>query len=286
MSYILDALKKSEQQRPPGRGPELFTVHGPLPPRRFPWLPLAVAALVAGAVALGIWIGYASRGPAARPVAVPAAPVEERSAQPSAVPFPAAAPQPPTEPARRPAASPRPAKGAGAGTAPLPALPAASPPVEAPAVPPTTVPDPLPAAGPAPTPSPVAAPAAPPAPAALAPAAAAPAPAATPAPPEVEPEAGNQEIPAAPQPPEIPPPDGRILDLSELPASVRGDLGAVGLTGHVWSEEPSLRLVTVEDRMLREGAEIRPGLRLEEITPAGAVLGFRGYRFRIGGSAP
>ena len=281
MSYILDALKKSEQQRPPGRGPELFAVHGPLPPRRFPWLPLAVAGLVAGAVALGIWIGYASRGPAAQPVAVPAVPVEARSVPPSAPP--AVASPPHIEPAR-PLAAPRtPAKRAGAGTAPHTALSAAAPPVQVPAVPPTTVPDSPPTAGAAPTPSPVAAPAASPAPAAPTPAeaaTAAPAPAASAAPLTVEQEPGRQEIPGAPQLPEIPPPDGRILDLAELPASVRGEVGAVGLTGHVWSEEPSLRLVTVEDRMLREGGGAPPGT-----APRGDHAGRGGPRVSGGGAS-
>ena len=45
MSYILDALKKSEQQRPPGPVPDLFTVQGPQPPgaSRRPLLALAGA---------------------------------------------------------------------------------------------------------------------------------------------------------------------------------------------------------------------------------------------------
>jgi general secretion pathway protein B len=302
MSYILDALKKAEQQRPPGRGPELFTVHGPRPPRRFPWLPFAGAGLLACAVALGVWIGHASREPAAVPAAAPAVSVEARSVPLPAVP--ASRPQP--EPARLPADHPRPAVPAGAGTKPLAAPAAAPPPAETPhpagapgaglpAVAPAAVPAvPSPAApaapaalpaavpAPAPLPAPAPTPAAVPAPPASPPPP--PAPAEPAAPPAVEPKPEHQELPAPP-PPESPPPDGRIVELAELPAAVRGEIGEVRLAAHVWSEEPSLRLVSVQDRILREGAEVRPGLRLEEITPEGAVLGFRGYRFRIGGSA-
>ena len=47
MSYILDALKKSERQRPPGPVPDLFTVHGPQPPSpRWPTRAIVVAALL------------------------------------------------------------------------------------------------------------------------------------------------------------------------------------------------------------------------------------------------
>ena len=35
MSYILEALKKSEKKRPAGTVPDLFTVQGPLPAGRF-----------------------------------------------------------------------------------------------------------------------------------------------------------------------------------------------------------------------------------------------------------
>jgi general secretion pathway protein B len=84
----------------------------------------------------------------------------------------------------------------------------------------------------------------------------------------------------------MPPADGRVLDASELPASIRAALPKLSVTGHVWSEEPALRLLTVGERILREGAEAAPGVRLQEITAEGAVFVFKGWRYRIVGFRP
>lgn len=261
MSYILDALKKSERQRPPGPVPDLFTVQGPLPapPRRPRWRLPVTAALLLLAVGLGIWIGTRSRreplGAAPQPVAPPphaAAPAAiETSPREAPVVRPILPPLPPT----RKAAPQRSPIGAGAGSqVPPPAGPAAvpppaisAPPVEAPREPSPAPPPAVPAAGPAPGSPP-------------------------------QPSSPEAQSDAAP-----PPSDGRILERGDLPETVRGEIKELRISGHVWSEDPVLRMVTIQDRLLREGAEVSPGLRLEEITPTGAVFGFKGYRFRLGG---
>jgi len=84
----------------------------------------------------------------------------------------------------------------------------------------------------------------------------------------------------------MPPADGRVLELGDLPAPVRAELPKLLVSGHVWSEEPSLRLLSVDDRLLRESDEAAPGVGLQEITPAGAVFVFKGWRFRVGGGRP
>jgi hypothetical protein len=38
----------------------------------------------------------------------------------------------------------------------------------------------------------------------------------------------------------------------------------------------------VQDRIVREGGEAAPGVRLEEITQTGAIFTVRGWRFRTG----
>jgi general secretion pathway protein B len=38
----------------------------------------------------------------------------------------------------------------------------------------------------------------------------------------------------------------------------------------------------INETMLRQGDSIAPGLRLEQITPDGVVLGYKGYRFQRG----
>jgi general secretion pathway protein B len=102
-------------------------------------------------------------------------------------------------------------------------------------------------------------------------------PLATPAAAVAEPAAVAHQ-PAADAPPE----DGRVVSIDELPESVRKDLAKFVVSGHVWSEEPALRLLTVQDRIVREGGEAAPGVRLEEITQTGAVFTVRGWRFRTG----
>lgn len=82
---------------------------------------------------------------------------------------------------------------------------------------------------------------------------------------------------------EAPPADGRIIDLAELPASVRSRLPPLRISGHVWSEEPALRLLTVDDRLLREGGEAAPGVLLRQITADGAIFDYQGWRVQVAG---
>jgi len=91
---------------------------------------------------------------------------------------------------------------------------------------------------------------------------------------------------SASEPEETPPADGRVLDLAELPATISAELPKLLVSGHVWSEEPSMRLLSVDDRLLREGGEAAPGVSLQEITPEGAVFVFKGWRFRVAGRRP
>lgn len=51
---------------------------------------------------------------------------------------------------------------------------------------------------------------------------------------------------------------------------------------HAYSARPADRMVGINNRMLREGEYVAPGLKLEQITPEGMVLGYKGYSFRRG----
>ena len=50
---------------------------------------------------------------------------------------------------------------------------------------------------------------------------------------------------------------------------------------HAYSSNPNSRLVMINDRLLHEGAQVDPSLRLEEITPDGMIFSFKGYRFQL-----
>ncbi len=72
-----------------------------------------------------------------------------------------------------------------------------------------------------------------------------------------------------------------VIDFSELPVAVRRALPKLNISGYVnYPGDPSGRMVAIGDRLVREGEEISPGLKLEQITASGAIFGYKGYRFR------
>jgi general secretion pathway protein B len=268
MSYILEALKKSERKRPPGPVPDLFTVQGPRSAGRSrrPLLAVAVSVAIFVVAALGGWAWLGRRD---RPASAPAptgaqperrasggAPLEDATPGPAALAPPAS--QAPVVPSNSVTA--KPAANAAPGRRPPGARPAGTK---------------------------IAAPATAIVPAAQAPGATAPGagtPTANSAVTAPVPAVAAAE-PASPPPQdraEVPPADGHAVGIEELPTNLRALLGSFAVTGHVWSEEPTLRLLTVQDRIVREGGEAAPGVRLEEITQTGAVFTVRGWRFRTG----
>lgn len=67
----------------------------------------------------------------------------------------------------------------------------------------------------------------------------------------------------------------------ELPLSVRQSLPALNLLVHVYSKTPEDRFVLINGARFREGDELSPGVRLAEIRPQGALVDFRDYRFLL-----
>lgn len=51
---------------------------------------------------------------------------------------------------------------------------------------------------------------------------------------------------------------------------------------HAYSGNPGKRLVGINNRILREGEYVVPGLKLEQITPDGMIFSYKGYSFRRG----
>lgn len=83
MSYILDALKKAEQERDLGRVPRLESMHDSAPrqARALPWLIAGV--LLVNAAALVWWLRPGTRSNVARPVRQAQLPAAPRIAQPA-----------------------------------------------------------------------------------------------------------------------------------------------------------------------------------------------------------
>ncbi|MBS1197738.1 MAG: hypothetical protein H6R18_1523 [Proteobacteria bacterium] len=60
------------------------------------------------------------------------------------------------------------------------------------------------------------------------------------------------------------------------------ELPNVSITVHAYSANPRERIAGINRRLLHEGDEVAPGLKLEQITEDGVILSFRGRRFRRG----
>jgi general secretion pathway protein B len=284
MSYILDALKKAERDRPAAKVPTLKTVHQPPagPARRlWPWFGAVVVLVNAGVL---IWLMRSapmpSTGiPASSPVAPAASaptPVTEQ-----AVPARPADPAPRVSPSEAPAA---------VATAPPP--PSRPQPERTPAVPkradavrgPSVALTPAVSKAEPRQPKPADARAEPAArPALEKPASPTPAP---PVPPIASAPNRPGTAPVAPSPP-VPAERGR----GSLPAS--GDMSPgsqevirrMRLQVVVYSDVPTERLVFIDNHKYVEGQSIDGKVLVESIMPDGAILIYQGKRFKLRASA-
>ncbi|MEE8428936.1 MAG: general secretion pathway protein GspB [Gammaproteobacteria bacterium] len=67
----------------------------------------------------------------------------------------------------------------------------------------------------------------------------------------------------------------------ELPADIRQSLPLISLDVHVYTEQASDRFVLINLLRYKEGDVLEEGPRVERITPEGMVLFYQGERFRI-----
>ncbi|MBI4843190.1 MAG: general secretion pathway protein GspB [Nitrospirae bacterium] len=89
----------------------------------------------------------------------------------------------------------------------------------------------------------------------------------------------NEDVPE-----QAPPADPSVVvELNELPSSVRSEIPEIAISGHIYSNNPSSRIVTINGQVFREGGKIIPGLVVDEITISGVILRYHDYRFRIRG---
>lgn len=282
MSLILEALKKSEQQRRLGEAPTLGTPVVATRRRRSLLPVLAILVIAAAAIAWWLMRPHAPASPA------PAAPVAAQSANPVvATPKSVARPPAPTVPdthaqdraklaaadaARRNAQRPDQDKRV-AGTentvrATPPAPASAMAKGAAPAVPSTPLP---PVKKPADSGDVISQPAT----TAEHTVASAP------------PAAGKTDAPPATDKTNSPAPkadkraasDAELPPIWDLPFATRKDIPAINLSMHVYSADPKERFVVIKGDRHVEGDEVASDLILREIRQDGLVLDYKGQRF-------
>lgn len=84
--------------------------------------------------------------------------------------------------------------------------------------------------------------------------------------------------------PERPPASTSIrptVNLAELPLAIRRVLPDVEITSHIYSSDPSLRMVKIDGVSRHEGDLLSESHRLIGITDSGVILDFQGYRYRL-----
>lgn len=251
MSFILDALKKSETDRQRQSAPALFEVKVAAPRRRFPLWAIGLAALLAVNVVVLAWVLLRDRAaPAAAPLgsAQPAngAPANAAALPPNVVYVPAVMiPQP----ANGQTVNGQPATPANPPTA-LPAAP--EPGVVAPSAAPPLAEDPLLSTDEAPVPPDFDA---------------------NDYVPAMTPTQATAEAALRSSPGFLPSRDEVLAKGTQLP-DLKLDL-------HVYAQNPAERFVFINMRKLREGEMLPDGVRVDQITPRGADLSYRGTRFSL-----
>ncbi len=73
-----------------------------------------------------------------------------------------------------------------------------------------------------------------------------------------------------------------VMSMAELPLAIQQELPPMSVSVHAYSGRPADRLVGINNRLLHEGENVAPGLMLEQITPDGMILSYKGYTFRRG----
>jgi general secretion pathway protein B len=69
--------------------------------------------------------------------------------------------------------------------------------------------------------------------------------------------------------------------ITELPINVQRQIPDLVFSSHLFSDEPSFRMVNINGKMRREGDMVDSDLRLVEISEEGVVLGYRHYVFEV-----
>jgi general secretion pathway protein B len=272
MSYILDALRKSERERKLSQPASLDSmIFSPEPARRRPWLPWVLGALaVANVAALGYFLGLTSGTPA-EPQATTSQPPPALTQENPPKPAPAAATQPLPAPAATVPPFARRLGGAGAPPG-GPHQRLAAPPAAKPAVPPPAAVQPAGRKGPETEAEKAAEENAEEETMA----------GETDDTAEAEAEPDNDEPARKTPPPATPAPRRNAVPLlSEMPASFQSRVPQLKINLFAYGSRPDERFVVINMNRHSAGDTVAEGVRLESVDEDSLTLVFEGQRFRL-----
>ena len=75
--------------------------------------------------------------------------------------------------------------------------------------------------------------------------------------------------------------DNSVGTVRDLPQTIQSELPAIVVNGYIYAKSPAERSVLINQKLLHEGDQIAPQLVLEKMLPKGAILNYKGYRYRI-----
>lgn len=100
--------------------------------------------------------------------------------------------------------------------------------------------------------------------------------------PAEKPPVSSVPVPAAPAQPSAvvpqPVPAQAVSPATEMPPELLRQVQAIPIAAHVYSSRPADRMVVIEGRAAREGDVTASGMAIEQITPTGIVVTYKGYR--------
>jgi general secretion pathway protein B len=74
----------------------------------------------------------------------------------------------------------------------------------------------------------------------------------------------------------------KVISMAELPLAIQQEIPVMSIPVHTYSTTPKERVVGINDRLLQEGDYLAPGLKLEQIAPDGVIFSYKNYLFRHG----
>jgi len=103
-----------------------------------------------------------------------------------------------------------------------------------------------------------------------------------PAPVKSEQSAGTWRIPSDPTGDLSEMPDeNKLYKLHELPSAIRQNLPVFSVSALLYSSNPDSRMVRINEKMMHEGQDLIAGVKLEEIARDGIIVTYQKYRFYV-----